>query len=120
VGAVFDADIGTRTYSSGAQMYSSAADRITPFSQRHAVLSEIFAPGAAITGASNSSSGTKTFHGTSQASPHVAGATVLAQQIAEQYLGRRLSLAEFRGLLAATGVIVNDGDDEDDNVSIRA
>ena len=116
VGAVFDADIGAQDYGSGAHAFSTAADRITPFSQRHELLTEIFAPGAAITGASNSSNGTKTFHGTSQASPHVAGATVLAQQIAEQHLGRRLSLSEFRGLLAASGVIVNDGDDEDDNV----
>ena len=54
--------------------------------------------------------------GTSQASPHVAGAAVLAQQLAEQELGRRLTLDEFATLLRTTGPEIQDGDDENDNV----
>ncbi|MDX1523054.1 MAG: S8 family serine peptidase, partial [Anaerolineae bacterium] len=45
VGAVFDTDIGAAAYGSGAMAYSSAADRLTPFSQRHQTMSTIFAPG---------------------------------------------------------------------------
>ncbi len=116
VGAVYDANIGGVGYESGAIAHTTGPDRITPFSQRHSVLSDIFAPGAAITGAAGSGTGTVSMHGTSQASPHVAGAAVLAQQLAEQHLGRRLTLSEFQTLLQDTGAIINDGDDEDDNV----
>ena len=35
--------------------------------------------------------------------------------MAQEYLGRRLTPAEFSFLLKDTGVIVHDGDDEDDN-----
>ncbi len=54
--------------------------------------------------------------GTSQASPHVTGVALLAQQLATGKLGRRLHLAEFNMLLAETSVVINDGNDEDDNV----
>ncbi len=116
VGAVYDANIGGVGYGSGAQAFTTGADRITPFSQRHTVLTDVFAPGAASTGA-NQSGGTVTMHGTSQASPHIAGIATLAQQYATQTIGRRLTLAEFRTLLDSSGVIINDGDDENDNVT---
>ena len=116
VGAVFDANIGGVGYGNGAIANTTAVDRIAPFTQRHASLLDILAPGAAITGA-NQSGGIVTFHGTSQATPHVAGIAVLAQQFAMQQLGRRLTLEEFRGLLRSSGVMLNDGDDEDDNVT---
>ena len=115
VGAVYDASFGGTTYSSGAQAFSTSPDRILPLSQRHATLTNIFAPGSPITGA-NKSGGTITLHGTSQASPHVAGIAVLAQQLADQVLGRRLTPAEFTQMLSDTAVTINDGDDEDDNV----
>ncbi len=117
VGAVYDSNVGgTWTYASGAKAFTTGADHITPFSQRHATLVDTFAPGAPITGA-GPGAGLVTMHGTSQASPHVAGVAVLAQQLAVQEIGRRLTLAEFRTLLDDTGVTVNDGDDENDNVT---
>ena len=116
IGAVYDFVTGGWTYSGGAVAYSSGPDRIAPFSQRHSSLMTVFAPGAVITGA-NKNGGTVNMHGTSQASPHIAGIAVLAQQLAENILGRRLTLLEFGNLLDSTGVVINDGDDEDDNVA---
>jgi hypothetical protein len=116
VGAVYDGNVGGFSYGSGAKAYSSGADRITPFSQRHNNLTDIFAPGAPITGAGPSGP-LVTQHGTSQAAPHIAGIAILAQDLARQYLGRRLSPAEYASLLQSTGVTINDGDDENDNVA---
>ena len=94
----------------------STNDQIAGFSQRDAGLLEVFAPGIPIVGA-NANGGTQTLSGTSQASPHVAGVAVLAQQIAIEKLGRKLTVDEFRTLLTTTGVIINDGDDEVDSVT---
>ncbi|MEB3218006.1 MAG: S8 family serine peptidase [Nostocales cyanobacterium 94392] len=117
IGAVFDSNIGSGiTWSSGATAYTTGSDRITPFSQRHETLTDIFAPGAAITGA-NAYGGISTMYGTSQAAPHIAGIVVLAQQLAVEKLGRRLTVTELNNLLTSTGTTINDGDDENDNVS---
>jgi len=115
VGAVYDSNVGGRRGKNGDIAFSSEADRIAPFSQRHETLTTIFAPGSLITGA-NANGGIETLEGTSQAAPHIAGIAVLAQQLAEQELGRKLSPSEFSNLLKSTGVTINDGDDEDDNV----
>lgn len=117
VGAVFDSDIGDYTFSSGAIAHSSGPDRIAPYSQRHETLTTVFAPGGPITGAGTTSAAKKTLQGTSQATPHVTGIAVLAQQLAQREWGRRLTPTEFSSLLTDTGVVINDGDDEDDNVS---
>ncbi|WP_299617922.1 Calx-beta domain-containing protein [Pelagibius sp.] len=116
VGAVYDAAIGTVSYLGGAVAHSTTADQITPFSQRDHELSDIFAPGAPITGA-GAGAGLVTMHGTSQASPHIAGIAALAQQLAEQELGRKLTVTEFTDLLASSGDSIFDGDDENDNVA---
>ncbi|MEX2213887.1 MAG: choice-of-anchor B family protein, partial [Phycisphaeraceae bacterium] len=116
VGAVFDANIGGVSYGGGASATTSGVDVITPFSQRHTTLTDIFAPGAAITGA-NFNGSTTTMHGTSQASPQVAGAVVLAQQLAIQELGRRLTLSEMSSLMRSSATVIFDGDDENDNVT---
>ncbi|MCA9094617.1 MAG: S8 family serine peptidase [Planctomycetaceae bacterium] len=116
VGAVYDANIGPVSYGGGATAFSTAADRITPFSQRSGTLTTVFAPGAAITGAS-ANGGLLVQHGTSQASPHISGIAVLAQQMADQYRGERLTQSEFATLLNTTGDSIIDGDDENDNVT---
>ncbi|MGK7900085.1 MAG: Ig-like domain-containing protein [Hormoscilla sp.] len=117
IGAVYDSNVGGLSYRSGAQDFRTDADRITSFSQRHPTLTTVFAPGALITGAAANNNGTLIQGGTSQAAPHVAGMAVLAQQLAVQELGRRLTPGEFSDLLVSTGVTINDGDDENDNVT---
>ncbi len=116
VGAVYDADIGSVGYFDGGTAITTGPDRITPFTQRHSTLSDIFAPGAAITGASYNG-GTVTMHGTSQASPHIAGLTALMQQLAQQRIGRQLSYDEVRSIMRSAATTINDGDDENDNVT---
>ncbi|MEG3944189.1 S8 family serine peptidase, partial [Microcoleus sp. w2-18aC4] len=97
---------------------TTAADRIAPFSQRNGTLTTVFAPGAPITGAGKDGdiNERSTYHGTSQATAHISGIAVLAQQLAQQELGRKLTPKEFANLLKQTGVTINDGDDEKDNV----
>jgi len=114
VGAVFDSNIGSAGFS-GSTAFTTGPDVITPFSQRDDTLSDIFAPGSPITGADRNG-GIVSMSGTSQAAPHIAGVAILAQQLAEQELGRRLTVAEFAALIRGTGVILIDGDDENDNV----
>ncbi len=116
IGATFDADVGGVSWTSGAEAFSSDVDRITPFSQRDDTLTTVFAPGAIAFGG-GLDGGTSSMTGTSQASPLVAGVGVLAQQLADRELGRRLTQAEFISLLRSTAVTINDGDDEDDNVT---
>ena len=110
----------------------TAPDLITPFSQRSGSLTDILAPGSRIRGAGlqqnpfnpdgtpnpNFISGFFAAQsGTSQAAPHIAGMAVLAQQLAVQQLGRRLTPEEFRRVLSSSGDVINDGDDEIDNVA---
>ena len=66
VGAVYDANVGSLTYGNCSDS-SSAADKVTCFSNSASFLS-VLAPGAPIT------AGGWTMTGTSQATPHVAGA----------------------------------------------
>lgn len=123
IGAVWDANnSGPFSWASGAIDFTTNSNRIVSFSQRSEALTTALAPGAQITGAGLSSNSTSsdfitTRSGTSQAAPHVAGMAILAQQLAEQTLGRRLTPGEFRNLLRSTGVTINDGDDENDNVT---
>jgi hypothetical protein len=119
VGAVFDSSNlppdSLGPCNGFAQAFSAAPDVIAPWSQRDPVLTDIFAPGPDSTGA-DANGGIVTYGGTSQASPHIAGIAALAQQLAVETLGRRLTFEEFRTLLQETGVTIFDGDDEDDNV----
>ena len=117
VSAVWDANNGgPYSWGGGTVDNTTAADRVTSFSSRSSTLTDIFAPGALITNA-GLGGGTSSLAGTSQAAPQVAGIATVAQQLATSTLGRRLTQAEFRSLMQSTGVTINDGDDEDDNVT---
>ncbi|MEZ5667270.1 MAG: S8 family serine peptidase [Alphaproteobacteria bacterium] len=115
IGAVYDGNTGGWSYGSGAVAYSSGSGYITPFSQRDDTLTTVFAPGAPITGA-GPTGGLVTMHGTSQAAPHVTGVVALAQDLAMQELGRKLTVTEFESLIKSTGTTIVDGDNENDNV----
>ena len=116
VGATWAADFGGPwTVSTGATNYTTGVDQIAAFSQRDTALLDTFAPGARFNGAS-ATGGIRTMQGTSQASAFVSGAAALAQQIAQETLGRGLTTGEFAGLLRDTGDLILDGDDEVDNV----
>ncbi|MDP2433475.1 MAG: CARDB domain-containing protein [Pseudomonadota bacterium] len=117
VGALWSGDFGgAYNYGSGAIDYTTGANRIAAFSQRDDDQLDVFAPGTRLIGA-NASGGTVTMYGTSQASAYLAGIATLAQDVAWANLGRALGTAEFAGLLASTGNIILDGDDENDNVA---
>ncbi|HEY2735925.1 MAG TPA: S8 family serine peptidase, partial [Polyangiales bacterium] len=73
VGAVYDSNVGGLTFPSAACSDSStSADKIACFSNSNALLS-VLAPGAPIT------AGGYTMSGTSQATPHVAGALAVVR-----------------------------------------
>jgi subtilisin family serine protease len=81
VGAVYDANVGSRSWSSGCTDSTTSADKPTCFSQSAPILS-LWAPGSTITAAGRCTSGTTcgttvTYSGTSQATPHVAGAVAV-------------------------------------------
>lgn len=117
VGAVYGQPGGGFGYGGGAIANTTVAGAIAPFTQRGPLLN-ILAPGAPIVGPSTGE-GLSLMHGTSQASPQIAGLAVLAQQMATELLGRRLSVDEFRTIIVASATTVIDGDDEDDNVTHR-
>ena len=116
VGAVWTQDFGGPwRWSSGAIDLTTGPDRIASFSQRDPTMTEIFAPGARLIGA-NQLGGIVTMQGTSQAAAYLSGTALLAQQVAEHDLGRKLTPQEFTDLLVATSKRIVDGDDEQDNV----
>jgi hypothetical protein len=116
VGAVWADNFGgPKNFAGGAIDYTTTADQIASFSQRDDNL-DVFAPGILITGA-NANGGTTSLGGTSQATAYVTGIATLAQQLAQEKLGRKLTVNEFRNLLESNSVIINDGDNENDNVT---
>ncbi|EAZ89254.1 S8 family serine peptidase [Crocosphaera chwakensis] len=80
--------------------------KIANFSQHHPDLTDVFTPGVGIK-AANNKGGTTTLSGTSMSAPQVTGAIAIAQQLAEQELGRKLTLEEIRDLLAEGDNVVD-------------
>jgi hypothetical protein len=120
VGAVWqDSSNSNIQFRSGAADFTTGADRITSFSQRlddpNNIFDSLFAPGAFIT-STVPGGGLDGSAGTSQASPHVAGAVALMQEAALQFAGRQLSPAEIVEIMRSTADTIFDGDDENDNV----
>jgi hypothetical protein len=127
VGALYDANIGSVFYGSGAAALTTGPRRHTPFSQRlhtstnSATKTDVFVPGAALTAAGNANdTAESTFHGTSQATPVAAGLCLLAQQYSIKKSGKMPTVDQLeKWLVATSGSTANtiiDGDDEDDNV----
>lgn len=132
VGAVYDNNEGSFSYQSGATAFSTAPDLITPFSQRlHESVStecrtDIFAPGAPVTSSGiNDDHGESVQHGTSQATPVTTGVLLLMQHFYRKFVNevRVDSLSELASVddlvewLRISGQQINDGDNEDDNVT---
>jgi hypothetical protein len=117
VGAVWGSNLGGPfAWSTGAVDYTTSPNQIMSFSQRSATLSDTMAPGAFIQGVG--ADGTvSTLSGTSMASPMVAGVAALADDLALETLGRRLTPAEFRYLLTSTGPAILDSAQGQDNVN---
>ncbi len=123
IGAVYDAEEGGFSYSSGAKANSSRAGQITPFSQRlhpskrSKTYTDIFAPGAPITSSGiRGPRGESTQHGTSQATPVIAGLVLLMQEFYLRLTGELPEVEDLVVWLRRGGVEIFDGDDENDNV----
>ena len=117
VGAVWhDGIIKDAVWQSGSIDRTTGTDRIASFSQRLDAPNMIFAPGTFIT-STLLGGGIGENSGTSQASPHVAGAVALLQQASLQFGGRLLTPIEVQEILRTTGDPIIDGDNEDDNVN---
>lgn len=102
----------------GASDNTRAPDRVLSMSFRDEDMTEIFAPGAWLDGAWLNG-GTSEEGGTSGAAPHVAAAAVLARQLNDEfgYQAGNFTMGQLVDLFQDTGVLINDGDDENDNVT---
>lgn len=103
VGAVWDADLGQRTFTQNDFSCTETAvrDRLTCFSNTSSQL-DLVAPGAVLSAAGRGG-GSSSYSGTSQASPMVAGCAALLRQAAPQ-----ATLAQIEAALLASTVQVDD------------
>jgi uncharacterized membrane protein YgcG len=113
IGAVWDSSVGAAWFRGGARDYATAADRLASFMQRSADI-DLVAPGGDILGL-DLAGGRTVRSGTSMAAPIATAAALLALQ-ASAAQGQALTPPQVLAHLQTTGVTVNDGDDEADNV----
>jgi len=124
VGAVYDADVGARTYGSGAYARTTASGRITPFSQRlpakegSPCATTLFGPGAPMSSSGiQNDRGSTEQSGTSHAAPIVSGVILLMHELHQRVTGHAPTVDEIERWLRAGARTIQDGDDEDDNVA---
>jgi len=96
VGAVYDGDNGSITFPGVCTDATTTADQITCFTNSNVTL-DLLAPGARIT-STGRGGGLSTFIGTSQASPHCAGAAAILLEVQP-----KLTPDEIESILKATG-----------------
>lgn len=123
VGAVYDANVGSQGYRSGATASSTDADHLSPFTQRlhpcvnPATCTDIFAPGAPMTSTGIlTDQGDATMSGTSQATPTVTGVVLLLQELHQRRTGSLPTVEQLTRWLKDGAVRIVDGDDEKNNV----
>lgn len=115
VGAVWDANFGSVTWSSGARDYQTAADRMTSFSQRSSAMS-LVAPGAMLISTYLGNSWSQ-MAGTSMATPVIAGAAALLHQVIDAAGTPQNGNQDYiYNLMRQTGVTVVDNGGSADNV----
>lgn len=85
----------------GVSASNNSTSALAAFSQRSSALTDIVAPGQGILAAS-ALGGTVALSGTSMATPIVSGTVALAQEIAQQTLGRRLTVSEVYSVLQSS------------------
>jgi subtilisin family serine protease len=101
VGAVYDANFGDFSFGTVCSTTTAAMDRVTCFTNSNGTL-DLLAPGTRIV-SDGITGGTSTFTGTSQASPHAAGAAAVLMAMKPG-----ISAGEIEALLKSTGKPVVD------------
>jgi subtilisin family serine protease len=99
VGAVYDSNVGSISF--GCSDPTTKADQVCCFSNSSSAV-DLLAPGAAISAAGRGG-GISTFLGTSQASPHAAGAAALLLQARPT-----LTVDQIESALKTTGIPIRD------------